>query len=261
MRNNTRRNRNIGTPKQGYGQDNKMKVPIPVYKNDIRNHLERVNNYKKKKYVINEHEFIFIVEETLLDYEYACSINDIVHLLQYIPKEDYGEMKYIVFRQPTRTEAKLEPVWGRLAYSFEFENNYYPAIIIEAYPLEGKLNWSKKQSVNGKEEFSRLQNDGFEFMESKRCYEAEMSRDNARNTQLYRTLFHEFSHYVHYLDIVERLASEDEEYEEWEKRFDYYHHNIPSSEKEVFAHNYATKLRGKLLTEGIIPFNRKEDEL
>lgn len=232
-----------------------------MYKDDIRSYLEHLSDYRKEKHIINGHEFAFIVEETLQDYEHACSIGDIAYLLRYIPKEDYGEMRYIIFRQPKRKEAKLQPVWGRLAYSFEFENNYYPAIIFEAYPVGGKLNWSKKLSVNGKEEFSRLQNDGFEFVQSKRCYEVEMSRENVRNTQLYRTLFHEFGHYIHYLDIVEKPASEDEEYEEWEKRFEYYHRSIPSSEKEVFAHTYATKLRDKLLTEGIIPFNRKKDKL
>lgn len=261
MKNNTKRNRNIGTAKQGYGQNNKMKIPNPWYKNDIRNNLERLDNYRKEKYTINGHEFLFIIEETLEDYKHACSVQDVAYLLQYIQKDDYGDLQYIVFRQPTRKEAALEPVWGRLAYLFEFENNYNPAIILEAYPVNGKLNWSKKLSINGKEEFLRLQDDGFEFVESKRHYEAEMDRGCVRNTQLYRTLLHEFGHYVHYLNIVEKPTSENEEYEEWEKRFNYYHHSIPSSEKEVFAHNYTTKLRNTLLNKGIIPFNRKEDRL
>lgn len=42
MRNNTRRNRNIGTAKQGYGQNNKMQIAEPLYNSDIRRHLDRL---------------------------------------------------------------------------------------------------------------------------------------------------------------------------------------------------------------------------
>jgi hypothetical protein len=41
---------------------------------------------------------------------------------------------------------------------------------------------------------------------------------------------------------VVRPATEDEEYEEWAKRRDYYF-SIPSVEKEQFAHNYAEQKR------------------
>ena len=84
MKNNIRRNRNIGTAKQGYGQNNKMKIPDRWYKNDMRNNLERLNNYRKEKYIINEHEFLFIIEETLEDYKHACSVQDVAYLLQFI---------------------------------------------------------------------------------------------------------------------------------------------------------------------------------
>lgn len=261
MRNNTRRNRNIGTAKQGYGQNNRMKIPDPWYKNDMRNNLERLDNYRKEMYTINGHEFLFIIEETLEDYKHACSVQDVVYLLQFIQKDDYGDLRYIVFRQPTRKETGLEPVWGRLAYSFEFENNYYPAIILEAYPIKGKLTWPRNLKVNEKREFLRLQDDGFRFEENKRGYEAVMTEDSVRNVQLYRTLFHELGHYVHYQDVVSRPALKDEEYEEWEKRLEYYHNSIPSSEKEAFAHNYADRLKEKLILQGIIPFDRKEEKL
>lgn len=264
MKNNIRRNRNIGTAKQGYGQNNKMKIPDRWYKNDMRNNLERLNNYRKEKYIINEHEFLFIVEETLEGYKHACSVQDVAYLLQFIQKDDYGDLRYIIFRQPTRKEAGLEPVWGRLAYSFEFENNYYPAIILESYPIEGKLTWPKSLKVNAKREFLRLEKDGFYFEINKKGYEAKMTAENVRNTQLYRTFFHELGHYIHYQDIVSRPALEDEEYEEyeeWEKRLEYYHNSIPSSKKEIFAHNYADKFYEKLILQGVIPFDRKENEL
>ena len=37
-----------------------------------------------------------------------------------------------VRRQPKRKEEIISPVWGRLIYSYEFENDYCPAIILDA---------------------------------------------------------------------------------------------------------------------------------
>lgn len=175
MRDNTKRNRNIGTAKQGYGQNNKMVIPYPQYHNDLRNHLERLTNYKKDKHIINGHEFIFIVENTLEDYEHACTVEDVLFLLQYLPAEDYGDMKYIIFRQPKRKEVKLNPVWGRLIYFFDFEKDYSPAIILESFPINGKLSWPKKISISARLEYQRLENDGFDFQCKGRYYEALMT--------------------------------------------------------------------------------------
>lgn len=259
MRNNTRRNRNIGTAKQVYGQNNKMVIPLPLYKNDIRSYYERLGSYRKMTHIINGHEFIFIIEETSQNYEHACTVEDVAYLLQFVPIEDYGDMKYIIFRQPKKKEVKLGSVWGRLIYSFEFEGDYYPAIILESF-LEGdKLIRKKKLSLDDRKEFIRLQKDGFDFVEERRFYWANLTKENVRNTQLYRTLLHEFGHYVHYLNIVKRPEKDDETFEEWERRTDFYHDSIPSSEKEVFAHSYADKLREKLMIEGVIPFDRKEE--
>ncbi len=113
--------------------------------------------------------------------------------------------------------------------------------------------------MDDRKEFIRLQKDGFDFVEERRFYWANLTKENVRNTQLYRTLLHEFGHYDHYLDVVKRPEKEDETFEEWERRTDFYHDSIPSSEKEVFAHAYADKLREKLMIEGVIPFDRKEE--
>ncbi len=91
MRNNTRRNRNIGTAKQGHGQNNKMVIPLPLYKNDIRSYYERLGSYRKMTHIINGHEFIFIIEETSQNYEHACTVEDVAYLLQFVPIEDYGD--------------------------------------------------------------------------------------------------------------------------------------------------------------------------
>jgi hypothetical protein len=47
MRDNRRRNRNIGTAKQGHGQNNRMKIPWSFYFNtgDFRCYFERLTQF------------------------------------------------------------------------------------------------------------------------------------------------------------------------------------------------------------------------
>lgn len=251
MRNPTRRNRNIGTKKQGFGQNNKFKIATPYGESKI--FLERLTDYKKETRIINDHEFIFVTEQTRENSVHCCSINDIEKIIQQIPKSDYGDIKLIILRQPKRKEELLSPVWGRLAYYFEFENEYHPAIILDAIDLIGKLKWNKKISIDGQKELERLREDGHIFEETKREFIANFEFIASRKTQLYRTLPHEFGHYVHYLEVVERFENEKGDYEEWEKRYDFYF-SINKDEKEKFAHNYADKLKAKLTKEKIIPY-------
>lgn len=257
MRDNTRRNRNIGTAKQGYGQNNKMKIAEPLFASDCRWFPERLEKYRKEVRVINDHEFVFIVEDTIKGYYHACSVDDVAGMISHVPVDDYGEMKYIVLRQPKRKEALLSPVWGRLIYSYEFEGDYFPAIILEAAEEGFLLKFSRKLSVGNVKEIERLKKDGYKFVEDRKSFQAQVFPENVRSTLLYRTLLHEFGHYRQYLSVVEDLGNEDEEFEEWEKRRDYYHDSILSSEKEKFAHSYADKLRTKLENEGIIPLEKK----
>lgn len=253
MRNPARRNRNIGTAKQGYGLKNKMTIPDPSYADDYRIYYERLGKYTKEFRTINGHKFCFVIEELNKNSFHACSVDDVAQMLEYIPASDYGEMKLIIFRQPKRKEKILSPVWGRLIYFYEFEDDYHPAIILEAPSFGDKLKWSRKMSIDTVLEFDRLKADGFNFVEHKRYFKAEMSPHLVRNTQLFRTIPHELGHYVHYQKIVIEPEQEDEDIEKWEKRRDLYH-AIPSVEKEAFAHNYADRLREKLLEKNLIPF-------
>ncbi|MCU7616793.1 hypothetical protein NZ698_06250 [Chryseobacterium sp. PBS4-4] len=102
--------------------------------------------------------------------------------------------------------------------------------------------WTKKQTVNQQKEFARLKEDGHIFIEDKRKFCSRIKIESSRYTQLYRTLLHEFGHYVHYLEVVERSGNEDENYEEKERREDYYF-KLPKSEKERFANKYADHWR------------------
>ena len=194
MKNPTRRNRNIGTSKQGYGQNNKLTIPEPF--DVLKDFYERLVDYKKFKRVIKGHEFIFIVESTRETSKHSCSIDDIETMIEQIPKEDYGELKFIVLRQPKRKEETLSPTWGRLIYSYEFEDEYFPAIILDTVDFENKFKRTNKLSIDSQKEIKRLEEDGHKIINDGRHYVAEYTIENVRNTQLYRTLPHEFGHYI-----------------------------------------------------------------
>lgn len=253
MWNPTRRNRNIGTPKQGYGQNNKLAIASPCLVS--KTFYEQLGSYEKTERLINGHRFIFITEETRKLCEHACSIMDIEKIIENIPLSHYGTLKLIVLRQPKRKEEILSPVWGRLIYSYEFEGGYFPAIIIEAVDCNKKLFWKKGLSPEAQEEFTRLKQDGHQFIENKKGYSAAIEIEKVRNTQLYRTLPHEFGHYVQYLEVVERGGNNENNFEEWDERFERYL-KIPKSEKEKFAHRYAGNLLKKLQEKGLVPFDR-----
>lgn len=244
----TRRNKNIGTSKQGHGQNNKLTIAEPYCTSKY--FYERLDKYTKTKKIINGHEFVFIVEKTRETSIHSCSIEDVQTIIEQIPESDYGKLKFIVFRQPKRKEEILSPVWGRLIYIYEFENEYLPAIIIDAIDLTKKFKWSNKLTLEKKKELERLKNDGHEIINDGRYYISEYKKENVRNTQLYRTLLHEFGHYVHYLESVERPSVDEQDYEE---RRDLYF-KIPTIEKEKFANNYAEKLSSDLRERKIIPF-------
>lgn len=254
MNNPSRRNRNIGTTKQGFGQNNKLTIPQPC--GVLKSFYERLSDYQKIKSTINGHEFIFVMELTRTDSKHSCSIADIETIIEHIPKEDYGKLKLVVLRQPKRKEEILSPTWGRLIYSYEFEDDYFPAIILDAIDLTRKFKWKNNLSVDDQKELERLIEDGHKIENNGRYFVAEYELEWIRNTQLYRTLPHEFGHYVQYLEYVERPATEDEDYDVWEARHKKYF-EIPKAEKEKFAHKYADNLRTELTKRKIIPFERK----
>jgi hypothetical protein len=248
MRDNRRRNRNIGTVKQGHGQNNRMCIP---YGGPL-DYTERLTEYKKITHVINGHEFIFIVEKTRADCYHACSVADVAFMLAHIPAEDYGDLRYIVFRQPKRKEEILSSVWGYLCYFYEFEGKGKPAVILEAFPFHYRLRRVKNLTVEDRNELERLKKDGHVFIADKRGYTASTTPETVRATQLYRTLLHELGHYVQYRQVVEGLLPEFAEMPEEERR-NYFCYSIPTAESEKFAHAYADRLRENFLEQGVIP--------
>jgi len=255
MRDNTRRNRNIGTAKQGYGQNNRLQIPRPYLYRDNRFFTERLVNYEKSFHIINGHRFIFVVESPRGDCYYPCSTGDVEFLLSHVPTSDYGDLRLIVFRQPKRKEEVLSPVWGRCQYEYKFEGKYQPALILEACRVATCLKWPRSLTVEDQHEVDRLKKDGYSFILDKRWYSAEITPENARTTQLYRSLLHEIGHYAHYLQIVERATDLNTTKKE---RYQFYIDSISRDEKEKFAHAYAERLGAILYEAGVIPFERKD---
>lgn len=181
-------------------------------------------------------------------------------MIRHIPPSDYQDLNLIILRQPKRKEETLSPVWGRLIYLYEFEGSIRPAIILEAIDYGRQLKWPKSLQPEELRELERLKLDGHKFREDKRHFVAAYEMDIVRNTQLYRTLPHEFGHYVHYLEEVESPGTDNEDYEDWELRFDNYF-KISSSDKEKFAHRYADELIKTLKESRVIPFDRMETTL
>lgn len=248
-RNPSRRNRNIGTAKQGHGQNNRM--VIPESGDGGLAFFEKLENVVQ----VQAEGFNILVERTRQNSIHACTVEDLLHILKLLPKQDLGDLNWIVLRQPKRKEEILSRVWGRLVYAFEWQKTIQPAIVLESVDNAGKLIFNKKMSISVAEEFARLQQDGHEFLPEKRAYIARFQLNAIRNTQLFRTLFHELGHYVHYQQQVLTPPSEDDSWEALDARRDLYF-KIPSNEKERFAHDYAESMASALRVQGKIPFPR-----
>lgn len=238
MRNPVRRNRNIGTAKQGHGQDNSLEIPESWRDSSV--YYEKLVSPVKVRRSIHGKEIIFLVEPTLSDYQHPCTIDDIQRLSEYLPPEDLRGIDIFVLRQPTRKQAILKSLWGRIAYFYEANNCSGVAVILEAQEIDKPLKWSKSLCPEDQLELRRLEKDGHKVTLLKRHVEIDASIDHCRNTQLFRTIPHEVGHYVQYLKV-----DNDERYD-----------SIPTSEKESFAHRYADDFRSKLEKVDGFPFPR-----
>jgi len=243
MRNPIRRNRNIGTSKQGRSRDNRLVIPTPAVASPY--FYERLGKHGVSHIQIGPDVFTFLVEETREGVSHAVSVEDICAMLTEIPVEDLTGLRYIVLRQPTRKEERLRPVWGRFIYSFEYKEDSGPAIILEAIDPNGNIEWPRSQRPEERAEFERLQQDGHAFVANRRSYVSDIDLNAVRNTQLFRTLPHEIGHYVHYLHEVEKPyeANPDLDFLTLWETF----HAIPTPEKEKFAHRYADKTANMLI--------------
>jgi hypothetical protein len=254
MRSPTRRNRNIGTAKQGHGQNNRMVIPGSFYTS--RAYYERIKQFTLDKRHIHGREFTFIVERLRRGCYHTCSVNDLAFLIEHLDPQYFNGLSTIVLRQPKRKEELLSSVWGRLAYEFDFPGVKGAAIILEAFHTKDTLKWPKRLSVQQQYEIKLLADDGHEVEEHPRCYLFKTTPTSTRNHNLHHTFFHELGHFWHYQTQVLLPAVPNEPAEALERREDLYF-SIPKREKEVFAITFGLKMRADFEQRGLLPFPPK----
>ncbi|WP_350287977.1 hypothetical protein [uncultured Croceitalea sp.] len=253
MFNPSKRNRNIGTSKQGYGQNNRNVISDSW--NDLRIFWEKLEEYTVVKRIINSKEYTFLIEKTRKNSVHPCTVDDVAKIIELLNPYDLEDLHLIIFRQPKRREETLKPVWGRLNYFVEIDKHEGAAITLESFDFDRTIKWSKSLKNEDRKEFERLLQDGHKMTESKRDFTIHPTISGLRNTMLYRTFIHEVGHYVEYLEKIERPSRKNPDYDFWA---DY--DKIPSREKENFAHSYAKKTTDELMENGLIPFSRILDQ-
>lgn len=249
-----RRNRNIGTAARGHGQDNRL--VIPQRWSDERVFWEKLTD----PVAVHAGGLVVLVEPVLAGYTHACTPDDVLAVLRQVP-EDLGDLRTFALRQPTRKQAVLQPVWGRLAYYAEIGPHRGPVVFLEAQEVGREVRQGTSMSVEEQREFDRLIADGHRPMKDARAFRWELTLEATRATQLYRTLLHEIGHQVDYMRSVEvpgRQLGRDPDDVEWDAIMTRY--RVKSSrEKEAFAHRFADELGERLRQSGAFPFQRLAD--
>jgi len=253
-RNPTRRNRNIGTAAQGHGQDNVLVIPNRA---DGLHWLDRIDRYSLEDRIVSGRSVRFIIEETTGNCVHPCTISDVVHVLQAIPASDWAGLATFVFRQPTRKQLALSPVWGRLAYAADITTSKGkvlssgPTIYLEAVDVGKSIIWSTSLDPDDLRELDRLRADGHIVKRAGGKQEIIVTPQSARNTQLYRTLLHEIGHWFDWLSKVEEPLARGEDFDALHDAY----FARPRPEREAFAHRYADALRARLEQIDTIPFS------
>ena len=185
----------------------------------------------------------FFVEPPTRDCRYACTVEDVATLLSEVPLDDWAGVSSIVFRQPTRKQALLRSVWGRVVFDTQEAGITGNAIHLDAQDPRQEIRWSRSLDPDHQLELSRLAADGHRVVRSHRWWSIRPTLDSTRTTQLYRTLLHEIGHHVDWCRTTPEL-----------------YFRRPLAERERSAHRYAMTLRTKLEQRGVIPFARIRDQ-
>jgi hypothetical protein len=251
----TRRNRNLGTRKQGHGRNNTMAIPVLCH--DERIWWANLGPHSLVQRKLGSREVVFVVEEPRADCAHACTVDDICHMFSIIPKRDWEFLDTIVLGQSTRKQWILGPAWGRLAYSAEFgrpgnkPRRSGPAVLLEAVDPVATWEWSRNLSPTDSVEVERLKADGHSLEDTGKRLVFRSTLQAIRVTQLYRSLLHEIGHWVDWLEKVVRPANLNSDLRDaLEDRY----FASSKQEREVFAHRYADSLRKSLVAAGHIPF-------
>ncbi|MAG92940.1 MAG: hypothetical protein CMJ48_04235 [Planctomycetaceae bacterium] len=250
-RNPNRRNRKIGTAAQGRGQDNSL--TIPQNWRDTRIYWEKMSDCRKVVREVYGTPISFFVQPPKPGFIHACTPDDVAGVLSLLPPGDVRGIGAVLLRQPTRKQALLSPVWGRLGFCVDVGPYQGAAIVLEAFNTDEPIKWSKSLGPDHQKELQRLERDGHHITATKREYVIRVSPESLRAGILYRTLLHEIGHWVDWTRSVEipplRVADETT----WESREARYA-SRPQREREDAAHRYADQMSAELYARRSIPF-------
>lgn len=252
-RDSRRRNKNIGTAKQGHGKDNRLVIPDRW--SDASVFFERLVSPHVHKQEIHNRSVMFIVEPTIRGFTHCCTVADVVRLLSLLDEEHIAGIDFVVLRQPKRKENILSPCWGRLTYWTDICGISGRGVFLEAQNVNEITKWSA--SINPEEkEMNLLKEEGHVFERQNGIYHIYRTAESIRITQLFRTIPHEVGHYVEYLTkVLEPARSEEDQDRLWTL-----YNARPQSERETFANRYAIDFINKRRQTGDVPFPRIFDE-
>ena len=185
----------------------------------------------------------FLVETPIRDCRYACTVDDVARLLSEVPLDDWAGISAIVFRQPTRKQDLLRPVWGRVVFDTQVSGITGSAIHLDAQDQGQEIRWSPSLGPDEQRELAALVADGHRVVRSRRWWSVRPTVYSTRATQLYRTLLHEIGHHVDWCRATPEL-----------------YFRRPLQEREHSADRYAMALRTELERRRAIPFDRIRDD-
>jgi len=250
----TRRNRNIGTSKSGYGQNNFMRIPDAW--NDDRMFWSKVVDPVFINITVASVELPIIVEPVNSGFKHHVSPWDIERILTSLSNPGVDGLAAIVLRQPKKKEHILSSVWGRFIWYGDIGNAHGPMIVIEAQKEDKSNRWSKSLKPEAAKELDRLRADGHEITSDKRYHHIQCTIEAIRNTQLYRTLLHELGHYI---DYRTNIADKDNgDIDIWFDLVEKYEQRT-SDQKEQYAHKFAENAMLELKNSGLAPFDIEVD--
>ena len=179
-----RRNRNDGTAGRGHGQDNRQVIPQPHGYGDrsvfqvLKDPVRCSRTIRER--TIRERTMWFFVEPPTGDCCYACTVEDVARLLSEVPLDNWAGISAIVFRQPTRKQDLLRPVWGRLVFDTHVSGMTGSAIHLDAQDPSQEIRWSRSLGPDQQKELSALAADGHRVVRSRRWWSIRPTFDSTR---------------------------------------------------------------------------------
>jgi hypothetical protein len=209
MYNPIRRNRNIGTKKAGFKSQSVFK--------DAPCQGHHFLKSEKRKEIIHGTPVTFYIDTPRIGYVHSCSVEDVVGILNQLPKEDVEGIEHIQFKQSSRKQNNFSPAWGRLYY--HVPPKWHPLLVVEAQPcpLVIKTDLSLDSFWQAEVEFLKECCEVYKL--EKRHHRFVFGIPHIRKVQLFRTVPHEIGHWVDYKLGLDERPDKELRAHQYAKRF------------------------------------------